>query len=72
MAKTIDCDCKGDNHADGCETECLCCWAMIPSASAEVVPPVDDDAAWAEIAGQHADDCEWVRTRAHRRPETHD
>ena len=42
-------------HADvlGCE-EC-------PTA-----PPDDDDSAWAEIAAQHAEGCEWVRTRSHR------
>jgi hypothetical protein len=34
--------------------------------SQEPVPTVDDDEAWQYIAKQHADDCEWVMTRAHR------
>lgn len=29
---------------------------------------VNDDAAWRELAGEHHRDCEWVLTRAHRRP----
>lgn len=34
--------------------------------SIDDVPDVDDESAWAEAAGQHADDCEWLLTRAHR------
>lgn len=30
-------------------------------------PPVNNDAAWAEIAQEHEEWCEWVQTRAHRR-----
>lgn len=29
-------------------------------------PPVDDDDAWEELATEHAPDCEWIETRAHR------
>jgi hypothetical protein len=29
------------------------------------VPAPDDDDAWDELSKQHADDCEWVLTRAH-------
>lgn len=32
----------------------------------EVIPPADDDSAWAELAEQHADGCEWIATRAHQ------
>lgn len=27
-----------------------------------------DDASWAEEATEHAATCEWVQTRAHRKP----
>ena len=30
------------------------------------VPAYDDDEAWADIALEHAEDCEWVLTRAHQ------
>ncbi len=30
------------------------------------IPASSDDAAWAEVAGCHADGCEWVASRAHR------
>lgn len=30
------------------------------------VPETGDDKGWAEVAPMHADDCEWVATRAHR------
>jgi hypothetical protein len=31
-----------------------------------IVPAVDDDEAWAALAAEHADTCEWIETRAHR------
>lgn len=31
------------------------------------VPAVDDDEAWEKLLEHHADDCEWVVTRAHRK-----
>jgi hypothetical protein len=33
----------------------------------EIVPPLGDDAAWAALATEHAEGCEWITTRAHRR-----
>lgn len=36
------------------------------------VPALDDGDAWATIATEHADDCEWVTTRAHRLDEDDD
>lgn len=45
--------------------ECLYCGTGGHDPEAPV-PPVGDDAAWADIAGGHLDSCEWVRTRAHR------
>jgi hypothetical protein len=33
-------------------------------------PAVDDDQSWADLAREHATDCEWVITRAHRLPES--
>lgn len=44
--------------------ECVYCGAETASAT---VPATDDDAAWEDIAGQHAGWCEWATTRAHRR-----
>lgn len=32
----------------------------------EDVPEIDDDAEWAALALSHGENCEWVRTRAHR------
>jgi len=43
--------------------DCIYCGASVPSCS---VPSVDDEDAWTELAAEHADDCEWIRTRAHR------
>jgi len=44
-------------------SRCIYCLAVTEETD---VPGVDDDAAWAELAIQHADGCEWVITRAHR------
>jgi hypothetical protein len=48
-----------DTTIDFC-AYCLC------EVSSLDVPDVDDDDAWAEIAREHDDTCEWVLTRAHR------
>jgi hypothetical protein len=32
----------------------------------ETAPAYDDEEAWADIALEHAEDCEWVLTRAHQ------
>ena len=42
--------------------ECLYCGYECE----DLCPPVDDDDAWSQVAMQHDDECEWVRTRAHR------
>lgn len=34
----------------------------------QIVPPTSDTEAWDTLAVQHADDCEWILTRAHRLP----
>jgi hypothetical protein len=47
------------------EVECACCGLRVETDG--TVPAADDDAAWAAEADQHADDCEWLRTRGHRR-----
>ncbi len=49
------------------ETTCVYC-GYKPSDPCLVPPPANDDAAWEELAEEHADDCEWILTRAHRRP----
>lgn len=46
--------------------ECVYCGAEIPESRAAEVPPVDDDAEWELLAADHAADCEWIITRAHR------
>jgi hypothetical protein len=50
--------------------ECIYCNAELSDGEGPdgviAVPAADDDEAWAEIAGAHADGCEWVETRAHR------
>lgn len=49
--------------AQAIPTECIYCHADVTT----VTPPsVDDDAAWGTLAREHATDCEWVETRAHR------
>lgn len=45
--------------------ECLYCQACIEHYE-ELVPPVDDDAAWEYLANFHNGWCEWIATRAHR------
>lgn len=50
-------------------TECAYCGALLDEEGE--VPAVDDDEAWAALALEHADGCDWVETRAHRlEPET--
>ena len=53
--------------------ECIYCGYEIEGevddqgVAMDPVPAIDDDDAWRDIAQHHADDCEWVLTRAHRR-----
>ena len=44
--------------------ECAYCGYEAPYEN--IVPPADDDEAWSALAEDHADDCEWIETRAHR------
>lgn len=41
---------------------CLCCARLVTCTS----PDPEDDAAWAELAKEHAEMCRWLRTRAYR------
>lgn len=50
-----------DNHS-----ECVYCGHDVEDLGA---PAVGDDDAWMRAAAQHAVDCEWVVSRAHRWPE---
>ena len=51
------------------EAECAYCFALVPAAAEDEGPPEPSEhRAWARIADDHAPDCEWVRTRAHRLP----
>jgi hypothetical protein len=70
-------DAAADEDADGCslsvseidwtgfpgeQEECAYCGRMVPSE----VPALADGAAWARLAAEHADDCDWIASRAHR------
>ena len=47
--------------------ECAYCNANVAAELYDGVPPVDDDALWAEEAAAHSTSgCEWVETRAQR------
>lgn len=46
----------------GCCASC----GMAPWQTDSAVPEADDDWRWWEIANEHAYDCTWVETRAHR------
>jgi len=50
-------------------TRCMYCDLDIEETSDTLVPGVRDDEQWAELAKEHAPDCEWILTRAHRREE---
>lgn len=49
--------------------ECAYCQRMVSAAAHEhnQAPSADDDTAWDELAAEHAEGCEWIATRAHRR-----
>ena len=66
ITTTID----GEKLYSGDSFECAYCNAEVPAELYDVVPPVDDDAAWTELATAHSSNgCEWVETRAHTIPE---
>lgn len=53
-----------EEQCDDDEVECAYCGrSQVPPSA---VPALDDDHAWANMAGDHDDECEWIRTRAHR------
>jgi len=55
-----------ETHRQATPSEpCAYCHAEIPDG--EPVPALDDEETWMVLALDHADDCEWIRTRAHRR-----
>lgn len=43
-----------------------CAYCGAYAGQRDDVPSADDGAAWAEIAEEHYDNCEWVATRGHR------
>ena len=46
--------------------ECIYCGAQVPDRGDGPPPAVGNDHAWRELRGEHAEDCEWIETRAHR------
>ena len=64
--ETCDPDCGCERCWNTAEMKCVYCHYMIP-ATDDRPPAVDDDDEWERLALQHADDCEWCATRAHRR-----
>ena len=44
--------------------ECIYCLTEVPARGDP--PRVGDDEAWKQLAREHAPDCEWIETRAHR------
>lgn len=46
---------------------CAYCDCEIEAPDRLTVPKADDDDEWTRLAEQHGPDCEWIRTRAHRR-----
>jgi hypothetical protein len=46
--------------------ECVYCGATVPDRGDGPPPAVDDAAAWRDLREEHAEDCEWITTRAHR------
>ena len=47
-------------------TECVYCDAAVTADTDAPVPANAADTAWAELASEHNEDCEWIATRAHR------
>lgn len=45
--------------------ECVYCGHEVPDEG-EYVPEVRDTLEWERLATEHAPDCEWILTRAHR------
>ena len=57
------------DHRRGCPLGAgdvgLCLYCREETTTHEV-PAIGDDAAWARLASEHADGCDWIETRAHR------
>jgi hypothetical protein len=49
------------------DQQCIYCGSEVSDDSQ--VPAYDDHDAWDTLAVEHDVDCEWIRTRAHRRQE---
>src|SRR5690606_15157271 len=47
---------------------CAYCESELPAHKASLVPPVDDDEAWEDLARDHLEGCEWILSRAHHFP----
>lgn len=62
----IDWDELAESFREDMAVECAYCGRDVPGTGEEPTPAVDDDDAWIALAHHHADDCEWIATRAHR------
>lgn len=47
-------------------TACVYCGVEHSGDDSQPVPALTDDEAWTALAVEHADDCEWIATRAHK------
>lgn len=56
-----------DDDAALDETECVYCGRYVENPREDApAPRIADDAEWTRLGKQHAPDCEWIVTRAHR------
>ena len=55
----------------GATVVCVYCQATVPCRGDQSVPTVESS-DWRDLATEHAEDCEWVRTNAHRLPVSSD
>jgi len=54
--------------ADNMERQTVCYYCARDVTESDSVPGVNDYESWEELSRYHAEDCEWIRTRAHRLP----
>lgn len=47
--------------------ECAYCASEVPLSEESEIPEVNDDERWDQVAEHHREDCDWIKTRAHRR-----
>lgn len=45
---------------------CIYCGVELNVDEQQVIPAIDDSAAWEELAKLHNTGCEWIETKAHR------